>query len=55
METKKSNQKKKESYRFKVGDPNAKAMWGRCRSQTFVDKTKYTRKVKHKNQEGEDV
>ena len=32
-----------------VRDPNAQAMWGRCRSQTFKDKTKYTRKVKHKN------
>lgn len=30
-------------------DPNAKAMWGRTRSTTFKDKTKYTRKVKHKN------
>jgi len=31
-----------------VGDPNAKAMWGRCRSQVYRDKTKYTRKRKHK-------
>lgn len=34
----------------KVGDPNAKAMWGRCRNQVFKDKTKYTRKIKHKKQ-----
>ena len=33
-----------------VGDPNAKAMWGRCRNQVFKDKTKYTRKIKHKKQ-----
>ena len=32
----------------KVGDPNARAMWGRCRNQEFKDKTKYTRKSKHK-------
>jgi hypothetical protein len=32
----------------KVSDPNAKAMWGRVKSQTFKDKTIYTRKVKHK-------
>ena len=42
--------KKKKTYQeIKVGDPNAKAMWGRCRSQVFRDRTKYTRKVKHKN------
>ena len=35
----------------KVGDPNAKAMWGRCRHQVFKDKTKYTRKTKHRKQE----
>lgn len=29
-------------------DLNAMAMWGRCRSQTFRDRTKYTRKEKHK-------
>lgn len=29
-------------------DPNAKAMWGKARVVTFRDKTKYTRKVKHK-------
>ena len=34
----------------KVGDPNAKAMWGRCRNQVFKNKTKYTRKIKHKKQ-----
>lgn len=34
----------------KVGDHNAKAMWGRCRNQVFKDKTKYTRKIKHKKQ-----
>ena len=34
----------------KVGDPNAKAMWGRCRTQVFKNKTKYTRKIKHKKQ-----
>ena len=33
----------------KVGDPNAKAMWGRCRTQVYKDKTKYTRKTKYKN------
>jgi hypothetical protein len=32
----------------KVSDPNAKAMWGRVKSQTFKDKTKYTRKTKYK-------
>ena len=36
---------------IKVGDPNAKAMWGRCRHQVFKDKTKYTRKTKHRKQE----
>ena len=34
----------------KVGDPNAKAILGRCRNQVFKDKTKYTRKIKHKKQ-----
>ena len=34
----------------KVGDPNAEAMWGRCRNQVFKNKTKYTRKIKHKKQ-----
>ena len=34
----------------KVGDPNARAMWGRCRHQVFKNKTKYTRKIKHKKQ-----
>lgn len=38
----------------KVGDPNAKAMWGRCRSQVFRDKTKYSRKTKHKKEEVQD-
>jgi hypothetical protein len=32
----------------KVSDPNAKAMWGRTKAQVFVDKTKYNRKIKHK-------
>lgn len=41
----------KEADYNKVGDPNAKAMWGRCRSQTFKDKTKYTRKRKHKGRD----
>lgn len=36
---------------IKVGDPNAKAMWGRTRSQIFRDKTKYTRKIKYKKME----
>lgn len=42
--------KKKHSY-IKIGDPNAKAMWGRTRSQTFKDKTKYSRKNKYKEEE----
>lgn len=37
----------------KVGDPNAKAMWGRCRHQVYRDRTKYTRKTKHTQQEEE--
>lgn len=39
---------RKNITRIVVGDPNAKAMWGRCRNQIFRDRTKYTRKVKHK-------
>ena len=31
-----------------VRDENAKLMWGRCRSVTFRDKTKYNRKIKYK-------
>lgn len=27
-----------------IRDPNAKAMWGRVKSATFTDKTKYNRK-----------
>lgn len=34
---------------LKRRDLNAKAMWGRTKAQTFRDKTKYTRKDKHKN------
>jgi len=34
---------------IKLKDPNAKAMWGRVKSSTYKDKTKYTRKKKHKN------
>lgn len=30
-----------------ISDPNAKAMWGRCRSKVIPDKTKYNRKQKH--------
>ena len=39
--------KKKPS--IKRRDPNAKAMWGKTKAVTFRDKTKYTRKVKHKS------
>lgn len=35
----------------KPRDPNAQAMWGRCRAQTFKDKTKYSRKDKHKGRD----
>lgn len=35
----------------KVQDPNARAMWGRCKSQTFRDRTKYSRKAKHQGAE----
>lgn len=41
--------KKKANLSYK--DPNAKAMWGRTRSSTFKDKTKYTRKAKHKQRD----
>lgn len=43
--------KKKKSNYIKIGDPNAKAMWGRTRSQTFKDKTKYNRKNKRFEEE----
>ena len=33
-------------------DPNAMAMWGRTRSVAFRDRTKYTRKEKHKSRFG---
>jgi hypothetical protein len=36
----------------KVQDPNARAMWGRCKSQTFRDRTKYSRKAKHPDADG---
>lgn len=49
----KRNMRKRTGGIIKVGDPNAKAMWGRCRHQVFRDKTKYTRKTKHKKQEEE--
>jgi len=37
--------------KIKLKDPNAKAMWGKTKSVTFKDKTKYTRKRKHKNKD----
>lgn len=37
--------------KIKAKDPNAKAMWGRVKAVTYKDKTKYTRKKKHKNKE----
>ena len=46
----KEHLQKSNSKITKVGDPNAKAMWGRCRNQVFKNKTKYTRKIKHKKQ-----
>jgi len=39
---------KKKKPKISLRDPNAKAMWGRTKSATFKDKTKYTRKIKHK-------
>lgn len=41
----------KKSSLLKLRDPNAKAMWGKTKSQTFRDRSKYTRKKKHKNRE----
>ena len=43
--------KRKKLKEIKPRDPNAQAMWGRCRSQVFKDKTKYSRKVKHVHKE----
>lgn len=34
-------------------DPNAKAMWGKCRHQVFRDQKKYSRKKKHPSLEEE--
>lgn len=36
---------------IQIVDPNAQAMWGRTKTQKFRDKTKYTRKKKHKGKE----
>lgn len=47
----KKKKKKQKNVYLTVSDPNAKAMWGRTRSQTFRDRTKYTRKQKYKNKE----
>lgn len=43
--------KKNKKPKVVVRDPNAKAMWGKVKAQTFKDKTKYTRKQKHKKQQ----
>jgi len=42
---------KKKKPKITLRDPNAKAMWGKTKSQTFKDKTKYSRKKKHKSQD----
>jgi hypothetical protein len=39
----------KKQFNHKNRDLNAKAMWGRTKSQVFKNKIKYTRKIKHKN------
>lgn len=42
--SKKKKLKTEEDILLSISDPNAKAMWGRTRAQTFRDKTKYNRK-----------
>ena len=33
---------------IKIRDINAKTMWGKVKNVVFRDRTKYTRKIKHK-------